>query len=571
MKLFFRLFLLCSVAAPAFAEPSRIIIPPLFVRDRQPDKSATWIGPYFHSENKKTQSNTRVVFPFVAMHDQPDYKVRAITPLFWRVHDGAETDTVVFPFYWRASSPDRHIDGLFPIFLHARTNFATTTIFGPFWNRKQTDGGRALGLLPLFAYGKSITDGKASRYFASPLAVYTSNEKKRTSALWAAGLFFDTHKGDNYTAGLVPLGFAWRRDGATRVLAPLFFHLHDKPHDELLDVIGPLYFGHKRDEKRVGLFPLYFGKYRSDGTSSTTFFPLFHFNKQKDSSMFLSFLGGYKKDKSGMRAEIALVYARKDQNVTSGAVWPLFYFMRDRYSGAQANMALPFLFDGRAHDGRELQMYSPLVWRYHTIEGSTIVGVPLWFDSHKYDESRVFGFWPLFIRHKSEASKSSSIVLPPLALWVRERHDTEKAHDFAFFPLIWHFGGTEKSTSLGIPIVWDFKRGENRTTVVAPVFARWRRSTQDHYLVLNFYYRKGIGPEEGSYHANFFPLFDFGRPRKEDVAWNILEGLVGYKRAGQKRTLRIFWGIDIKLENANAKSSVTSWFGSTPPSARTEF
>ena len=37
------------------------------------------------------------------------------------------------------------------------------------------------------------------------------------------------------------------------------------------------------------------------------------------------------------------------------------------------------------------------------------------------------------------------------------------------------------------------------------------------------------------------PVFSYARPRPEDVSWNVLFGLAGYRRAGTHRQIRVFW------------------------------
>ena len=83
--------------------------------------------------------------------------------------------------------------------------------------------------------------------------------------------------------------------------------------------------------------------------------------------------------------------------------------------------------------------------------------------------------------------------------------------------------------------------------------------------MLNFYYRRGRGLKEGRWYADIFPLASFGRPRKGDIDWKVLEGLFGYARLGRNRVLHLFWLFDIPLEPAPASS--LTWFGSTPASA----
>ncbi len=522
------------------------------------------IGPY--AQDRKGAEHTRMFFPFLAVHHAPHYDVYMATPLVWRVYDKDDVDTVIFPFYWRARSPERSIDGVFPLVLHAHTKVADTTIAGPLWWRKRVDGGRQLGIFPLFAYGKSIKDGKTSKYFGMPGLFWAKNEKTGTRN-FVFGPFFDFGKPTGYTAGLFPISYAWRRGTVSHVLLPFVYHLSDSATGEKLTVVGPAYYGNNQGDKKAGLFPLYFGRYRADGTSATTVLPLFYYGKRKQGGLFLSLLGGYAKNNGGTRAYFGPFYGRKDRYVRSGALWPIAYFMRDHYTGARVDMFLPFLFDGRNHDGKELQMYTPLAWRYHTIESSAILGLPLFLDVNRYHQSRLTTLLPFFLRSSSAEHKTLTWIFPAILAWSKE-HIADHTRDWGWFPLVWRFGG-DKPTTIVAPFFWDFKRGEQRTTIFAPIGATWKRPDGQSTLILNVYYRKGHGPREGSYSVHVIPLCNWGRPRPQDLEWDVLLGLFGYHHTGQKRFVRLFWGLDIPLKQTQAQ--VTDWFGSTPPSARTTF
>src|SRR5262249_5495469 len=127
-------------------------------------------------------------------------------------------------------------------------------------------------------------------------------------------------------------------------------------------------------------------------------------------------------------------------------------------------------------------------------ESTVLFGVPLFLDANWHGESRLTWFQPLFIRYRSEVSKSTSWVIPPLASWWRKR-EADQATDFVAFPLVWHFGG-KKPTTIVFPLVWDFKRGESRTTLILPpLFERWTRPDGVHTAVLNTYVRVGRGKD----------------------------------------------------------------------------
>jgi hypothetical protein len=162
-------------------------------------------------------------------------------------------------------------------------------------------------------------------------------------------------------------------------------------------------------------------------------------------------------------------------------------------------------------------------------------------------------------------SQATSGLVPPLLSWWR--HSPGET-DAVVFPFVWRFGGKDPSTVV-FPFFWRFVRGESKTTIIFPLGARWNRPDAVHTLAPFVYYKKGIGPKQGSWYLNVFPLLALGRPRKQDIEWYFLEGLFGYSRQGRNRNLRLLWVLDFKLEPVPASN--LSWFGSTPTSARELF
>jgi hypothetical protein len=544
-----------------------LLITPVAGWKKDPNRETLVIGPYGQIKDKQQQSTTRFLFPLGLIHQSPTYKVTVQFPFFWRVHDGDETDTVVFPIYWRVRSPRMAFDGVFPLFARAKTPTATTTIIGPIWNRTQADGGRSLGLFPLFAYGANYKDGKPARYFGMPGIFYRSNDRTESGEL-IVGPFCNVRRAGRYDMGLPPLFFAWKRDTSKYLVTPIFYRQSDSAANSAMNVFGPVYWGHNGPVKKFGLFPLFFAKTTPDGVTAGIF-PLLYVKSKPHGSLGVTLLFGWSKYESGWRFYLGPIYARRDADVSSTALWPLVYFTKDHHTGASTKMVLPFYFDGRTDDGRELQMMTPLIWRYKSVERSIIAGLPLFFDVHSYGESRTTGILPLFVRNRSWVNDSVSYTFPPLLLFARKRvGGPDPGTDVVWFPLIWRYGG-KNSTTVVFPLFFDVKRGESRTTVGFPVFAYWKRPDAKRLIMLNMYYRRGINHEEGSWHCYIIPLVDFGRPRKQDIEWNVLLGLFGYSRQGVNRTLKLFWLWDVKLEPVHNQN--LSWFGSTDPAARAGF
>jgi hypothetical protein len=179
----------------------------------------------------------------------------------------------------------------------------------------------------------------------------------------------------------------------------------------------------------------------------------------------------------------------------------------------------------------------PLIWRARSIAGSTTVVLPVYFDVNRYYQERTTVVFPIGWRHASTVDQTSRWVSLP-GVFVRSH--TEGTDAF-LFPLVWHWAGRERSTTVVAPLYWDFKRGTDRSSVFFPLVWRFGRADADHWVVVNTYVRTGKGKDEGTYRVVFIPLLEFGRPRPADLSWDVLGGLVGYSRIGRNRVLRLAW------------------------------
>jgi hypothetical protein len=540
---------------------------PIGAWQRKDGVDTTVVGPFVHQSNARRHSRTNIFFPLLTLHDEPRWSVRVFFPFVWRVRDGNETDTAIFPFYFRGRAPDHGWDGVFPLFVHSYDKTVATTVLGPIWWRTRTDGGRSGGLFPLAAYGKKVgAGGKSVSWFGMPGVFADKNEFVGTSHTWV-GNFFHFTQPDGYSTGFIPIAFAWRRGTVSKVLTPIYYRQADRARDYALDVFTLLYFGHEGRDHQFGIFPLFMAATHADGTWRAGVFPLFYGAKRNDGSTLATLLGGWSSYAGGKRLWVGPFYYRNDATTHSGAFFPIVYHGQNQLTGARTTLAVPLLLDTRNGEGRELQAYTPLTWRYHSIESTTVVGLPLFFDVNRFHESRTTALFPFFMRNRSNVNRDTSWTFPPLLTWFRTRDDGSKS-DAVVFPIVWHFGGKD-STTVVFPLGWDFKRGESRTTVFAPFGAHWSGHEREHTLVLNVYYGKGRGATAGSWMLDVFPFIRVGRARKQDIEWYVLEGLFGYSRLGRNRNLRLLWVLDFKLEPVPASN--LSWFGSTAPSARELF
>ena len=284
--------------------------------------STTVVGPFVHQSNERTHSRTSLFFPLLTLHDSPRYSVRVLFPIVWRVRDGDETDTAIFPFYFRGRAPDHGWDGVFPLFIHAWNKSAATTLVGPIWYRARSDGGKTAGLFPLLAWGKKVApDGKSSSWFGMPGVYADNNQFLGTSHTWAFD-FFRFTRPDGYTAGLIPLAFAWRRGTASKVLTPIYYRQSDSARDYSLDVVTLLFWGHEGKSWKAGLFPLFLAGHDADGGWRAGLFPLFWASRSRDHATLATPIAGFMLNPSGKRVYVGPFYYRNDADDDVGRALP---------------------------------------------------------------------------------------------------------------------------------------------------------------------------------------------------------------------------------------------------------
>lgn len=514
-----------------------------------------WLGPFLRLHRPQEKKTTHVFFPLVVDHREPDYHVTVQFPFFWRVRDGSAVTTAVFPFYLRTRREGLAADIAFPLVWRFRLGKATTTVAGPiFWRH---DGGTHFGIVPLGGGGW----GQGKRYaWVPPLLFWHSADAASGKQLTVFGPFFRDRTPSSWTAGLVPLVFGWRRGPITSWLAPLFFSRRDQDNDRKATAFGPLYFGHYQTYRYGGLAPLFFYSSPAAGRWQATLLPLFHFAKKADGSRLITLVTGYSTYDGGGRGYFGPLYMRHDRDGWGAGLFPLFYHDTNRRHGTTTSLFLP-LFLRRVTPETSLLGVTPLVWHYRSVESTTTVAFPFFFEQLTQYEKRTSVLFPLGLRHKNYATNATTWVAP--LLYLRSSPTTT---EFVFFPLVWRLGEPGSRGTAVFPLFWDFRRGESITQMFLPFYVFVRRPNADHIVVLNCYFRRGRGPNEGSYSFHFIPLFDVGRPHPGDYEWNLFEGLIGYSRVGRTRRVKLLWSIEIPLEPT--KSSATSFFDPTPMSQR---
>ena len=594
---------------------STFAIAPLFAYHRTPESKTVWVGPYVETVRglgTREQVINRAVLPLYFFHCSPGRRASVLFPLFADVKDKDTEFRQIALLYYGVKTPERTAHVLLPLFFHVRSPERTSTVLLPFfYSKNEKTGGVSAGLLPLFAFGKS----KEATWATTPLGFFYKDEKATRAA---ALLFYADVRKDREDFGVFPLWFYSRRDTAHGLfILPFIYHSHDAARSRHLTVLGPLYFGRRGEATFGGFAPLFYGRNDGDGSYRFMALPLVYFSHRAGKApedWLITPLVGVNRNPVGFRFWIGPLYVRKQDPVTSAALFPLFYYTRDDKAHTSTSMLLPLWLQTRSPE-RSLTMATPLFWHERTLTRRITTFFPFVLDVHHLHSDRLTAVGPLVplvVRLSDYAAKTTTWVFPPLLTYVKKRADGY--HNAVVFPLVWHFGGKDRSTTVLFPLfyhvrrpasqftallpffayrrdeqgtktlflpplltwvrnyedgsrdrvvfpfVWHFKRPKQTTTVFFPIGAHWANEKGHYTLVLNSYYYKGTGERAGAYRFEFWPLFHVGRPRAGDLEWSILSGLVGYSRDGIRRTLRLLWGVFIPLEPVGAQAS---WYGAS--------
>ena len=528
---------------------------PLYLhhRDDEAKRDAWQVGPYLRIRDEKRQSLTQVFFPLLVTHQSPDYSATVQFPFFWRIRDKDETTTVFFPLYGGTRRPDYQADVVFPLFWRFARPDSNTTVFGPaFYHRKgnATDAGFA----PLFGWGKR----ESGSYFWGLPFLYHDHFGKSSHTWWLT--FYHATDDKDWTSFLLPVYAGWRRGPTARLFGIPFYYSRDDDKNAGLFVLGPFYRGRSAHTWSTGLFPLLWLNKQDDGAHNVTFFPLFHYALKSDGGhRFIAPLFGWSTSATQSNHYVfgpTYFHFQKGKLSSLFLPLPIFYHGRDPETGNGTTLWFPFYLHNKT-DETSLTAITPLYWRYRTVESLTNVAL-LYFDHEDFFQSKSFGVVPFFYHRDDFPKKERTDQV--LLFYQRTTPDET---DRTLFPIYWHWRRGKDTTDIVAPVYFDWKRGPNRTTIVFPVVAHWKREDGDRTLVLNTYWRKGKGVDEGTWSFHFFPLFNVGVPRVGSFEWGILGSAISVIKNEKGRTLRLFWNFDIPLDK---KKKPTARASIDPPS-----
>lgn len=432
--------------------------------------------------------------PVLLLERTPTRRTEVVFPVFFRERR-LDSSVLLIPPYYRARSRTDRADVAFPLWFHWRGQRAeggsyATRVVPPFylhsWQGAGQARGTSVGLAPLFFYGETWgQDGALRREHLVIPPLLTYHTWTPEHALTIAGPFYYDRLRADTDWGVAPLVFGGSNLRRRYLLIPplLTYHRYNREESTSLTVAGPFWTRSGPSSFGINLAPLFF--HHHDATSTrTTVLPLFHYQHDATSTTLVTPLFGYHRD-GDARTLITPLYQQHRGGTTDwDAVAPFLYLSREPSTGART------------------QAFFPLFYRRTTLSTNT-----LW--------------------------------IAPTAHYHRDAGDWY----FNIYPLVYTGRTGRRTHNVVAPLFWDFHNEEtgSRATVVAPLFWRFSDPNSVTMLAGNFLWMSAIRQGVRSYEWHVLPVFSYARPRPEDVSWNVLFGLAGYRRAGTHRQIRVFW------------------------------
>lgn len=305
------------------------------------------------------------------------------------------------------------------------------------------------------------------------------------------------------------------------VFIPLFSH-----HAEVGTAIAhtwvfPSFYSiNKKEEKKLGLWPLYFHKsdsvnktnvlfpvfwsYKKAYQRSLSVFPLFIYGKnlltQRSYVAFSPFIWNVSKPDYRFQAVLPLAWRKKEttekRELSRAALFPLFYYKNNKELTIQSRYKKlgdsAHYFKDTLHTlSRNITLF-PLLWDFKT---------EVLKDSVLYKSSRYLEIFPIFGKgttYRSSDSASTSFVnISPLCWQIKNRIGTTRL----LFPIWWYQkqlvsnGRAQKIAHVLFPLFWHHairylqKDSVPRTsTVLFPMLWYLKRPDATYHAIIPFYF-----------------------------------------------------------------------------------
>jgi hypothetical protein len=488
----------------------------------------------YHWTRPRERSTTTILFPLGIRHVSPERTAHVVFPLFWRFTDAKESTLVALPFYIRYRNDEgTRADVVPPFFVSIRSPGRHLLVAGPVISRG-TESGYRFGIFPVAYYQRTE---KSSFLAALPFIYYRNLFEERLRTLIVGPFYYRRFEGEprGVAGGLAPIVFHKKTtEGGYTIVPPLVWHFSDRLADTRTTVVAPFFFHRKEDSRLLGVAPLFFASWDDRGGKGAGLFPLFYFRREPERKAIYTPIFGYDRSSERTQWYAGLFFRRTSPSSSLDLFVPLFLRHRNHDLGETTLFAVPFYF-GRWSPEKSFHLAFPLVWRSRSVDQTATVVFPVVWDFNNLYLSRTTLIFPLLLRHQNLAEKTTSYITLP-GFWLRTRPE---AIDLLLFPIVWHFGGQDRSTTIAFPLYWDFKRPRNRTTIFFPVYWRFDSPGTISHVVLNTYYSRD--KRDGTYNLICIPFVQVQKKRLGDIKVEFLGGLGGYERIGRNRLMTIFF------------------------------
>jgi len=461
---------------------------------------------------------------------------RLVFPLFYQSWTAAGREQVLLlPFLYRSRGPaeGQGADVAFPFLWWLRSPERRTLVIGNVY-RSTGETSSHTGIAPLIFWGNT-----ASWSYQVGFPVYWRLMNRDGHGFTLAGLWFDHRIGEGeYRRGVFPLVWIGERQGRGYALGlPLVYHFWRHGEGSSTTVVPPLYVEQFADGYGFGLFPLIFYRER-EARRRLTLFPLFYYGSTGENRMFLSLAAWYRRTAEARMGGVLLYHWSRRRDSTFDALVPLYLHGANTRLGSSWSYIFPITYVSSDPVRRRTVVF-PVVWDWENRHVSRTTAVmPFYLHYRNMAENRSTT-WVLPTFQVSRRPDGYSFNIHPL-LYLSS--DADRSHSVVF-PIWWRFERPTGTSTVAFPLYWDFARtrSASRFSVFFPVV--WRRSSDERSwtTVLNVVYASGERQGVPYWSFQFWPLFRVARPAPDDIEWDVLLGLAGYGRRGDRRWVDVFW------------------------------
>lgn len=494
-------------------------LPPVHPVESIEEARLRWffVGPYY--QGIRGEEGVRLFFPVYFQRWTLDGRRElAVLPFYWRSRGPAQgqgTD-VAFPFVWSYRRPDSRTLVIANVYRHRGASSAHT------------------GVAPLAFWGHTA---ELSYQVGFPLFWrfdWTGDDR----SFLLAGLWFDHQTGEGaYRRGLFPLVWIGERQGRGYGLGlPLVYHFWNNETGRTTTVVPPVAVRTYTDGYAFSLAPVLFFRHQ-ETSSDLTLFPLFYYGwNDSGRRTFVSPLAWYH-GRTGVRMGGALLYhfARRPHSRFDGFI-PFYLRGSDSQLGTSWQYIFPIIYSS-ADPVRRRTVLFPVVWDFENrhVRRTTAV-MPLMLHTRRLD-IRQHTTWVVPTFQYSVRPDGWSFNFHPIAYFNRTG---DRSHQVVA-PLFWRFAAPESTSTIFFPFYWSFARGDSTTSIFFPLVFRGTSPDRTWTAVLNTVYTSGNHGGVPYWSFSFFPFFRVARPAPGDLEWDILLGLTGYGRRGDRRWVDVFW------------------------------